>query len=487
MGQQLKTENGDCLSLMNTPTDPNVQKLHTWIETHEDQIVTALQGVLRIPSVEAASAGTGAPFGETVRQALDYTLALCDDLGFKTKNVDGYAGHAEMGAGEEMIAALGHLDVVPEGDRWEHEPYGAALEDGYLYARGSADDKGPTYAALFAAKAIMECGLPLKRRIRIIFGCNEESGFACVKHYFEVAQEERPLYAFTPDAGFPLIYAEKGIADLVFEKELPTGELPLRIMNAEGGRRPNMVPDFAEATVQGTPEALASAMETLGKFWDRNVTFERTGAGIVVQAVGKSAHGARPTLGDNAVARLARALATLELPEKKVWLQWVDEMVETTGASLGIAHTDDVAGPLTSNLGILETTGDNKVRVTFNIRYPVTWTLEELLEANRAVRENTGWTIAQTRNQPPLYVPLDKEPVATLLRVYQEETGDTESKPRTMGGGTYARATPNAVAYGAGFPNGSDGPAHEPDERIAVSTILNAAKIYAHAFYELAK
>ena len=170
-----------------------------------------------------------------------------------------------------------------------------------------------------------------------------------------------------------------------------------------------------------------------------------------------------------------------------MWLQWVAEMAETTGAALGIAHTDEIAGPLTSNLGILETTSDNKIQVTFNIRYPVTWTLDELLEANRSIREKTGWTIAHTRNQLPLYVPLDKEPVATLLRVYQEETGDLESKPQTIGGGTYARATPNAVAYGAGFPNGSDGPAHEPDERIAVSTIIDAAKIYAHAFYELAK
>ncbi len=469
------------------PTDPTVKRLHDWIDAHESEIVAALQGVLRIPSVEAPAAGPKAPFGQAVRDSLDYTLAFCEKLGFKTKDVDGYAGHAEMGEGAEMVAALGHIDVVPEGDRWEHEPYGATLEDGYIYARGSADDKGPTYAALFGAKAIMECGLPLKRRIRLIFGCNEESGFACVEHYFNVAKEERPVYAFTPDAGFPLIYAEKGIANLVFEKALPEGDLPLRIAMAEGGRRPNMVPDYAEATLVGKPDALTGAAEMLSKFWDKNVTFERTAEGIVVRAVGKSAHGARPQLGDNAVARLARALATVALPEKEVWLNWVAEMVDPTGTALGIAHTDDVAGPLTSNLGILETTPENRIRVTFNIRYPVTWTFAQLLEANKAVREKGNWTIADSHDQPPLYVPLDKEPVATLLRVYQEETGDLESKPGTMGGGTYARATPNAVAYGAGFPKSKDGPAHEPDERIAVSTVLNAAKIYAHALYELAR
>ena len=468
-------------------TDPTVQKLHYWIDAHADEMVAALQGVLRIPSVEAPRAGENAPFGAPVREALDYTIDLCQRLGFRTKDVAGYAAHAEIGQGAEMVAALGHLDVVPEGDRWVHEPYGAELDGGYIYARGASDDKGPTYAALFGAKAILECGVPLNRRIRIIFGCNEESGFGCVEHYFEVAKEERPRYAFTPDAGFPLIYAEKGIANLVLEKELPAPTGPLRIASASGGRRPNMVPDYAEAVLAGTPEALLQAAADLGKFWDRNVSFDVSADGITVRAIGKSAHGARPSGGDNAVARLARALSTLGLPETDVWLKWTAETVDTTGAALGIEKEDDIAGPLTSNLGILEYTNRNTVKITYNIRYPVTWNIRELLEAHRPVRESRGWTVAEHHDQPPLYVPLDKEPVAALLRVYQEETGDMVSKPGTMGGGTYARATPNAVAFGAGFPGGSDGPAHEPDERIAVANLVKAAKIYAHALFELAR
>jgi succinyl-diaminopimelate desuccinylase len=468
-------------------SDPQVQRLHDWIDSHTDEMVTALQGVLRIPSVEAPAAGDASPFGAPVREALDYTLKLCDKLGFRTKDVAGYAGHAEFGSGHEMIAALGHLDVVPEGDRWEHEPYGAQLDGGYIYARGASDDKGPTYAALFGAKAIMECRLPISRRIRVIFGCNEESGFGCVEHYFNVAKEERPLYAFTPDAGFPLIYAEKGIANLVLEKPLPAGDAPLRIARASGGRRPNMVPDAAKATLTGSPGALVRAAAELSKFWDKNVSHEVREDGILVKAVGKSAHGARPSLGDNAVARLARALASLNLPESDVWLDWAAETVDTTGAGLGISRTDDVAGPLTCNLGVLEYTDRNTVRLTYNIRYPVTWNIGELLETHMPVREAKGWELAEYHDQPPLYVPLDVEPVATLLRVYQEETGDTESKPGTMGGGTYARATPNAVAFGAAFPGGSDGPAHEPDERIAVESLVKAAKIYAHALYALAK
>ncbi len=466
--------------------DPDVQRLHAWIDEHSDEMVVALQGVLRIPSLEAPAVGDNAPFGRPVREALDYTLNLCGKLGFRTKDVGGYAGHAEFGAGDEMVAALGHLDVVPEGDRWKHPPYGAELDEGFLYARGASDDKGPTYAALFGAKAILDCGLPIRRRIRIIFGCNEESGFGCVKHYFEVAKEERPLYAFTPDAGFPLIYAEKGIANLILEKPLPAGDPSLRIVKASGGRRPNMVPDYASAWLAGTATRLKEASDRLNQFWDKNVTHDLDGEKIIVKAIGKSAHGAHPSAGDNAAARLGRALATLDLPDTEAWLNWVAETVDTTGAALGIAKSDDVAGALTSNMGILETT-DRSVRITYNIRYPVTWNIVELLEAHRPVREKGGWALAEITDQPPLFVPLDKEPVATLLRVYQEETGDTVTKPGTMGGGTYARATPNAVAFGAAFPDGSDGPAHEPDERIAVASLVKAAKIYAHALYELAR
>jgi succinyl-diaminopimelate desuccinylase len=449
-------------------------------------MLAALQSCLKIPSVQGEPA-PGAPFGQGCREALDYTLGLCQLLGFRTKDVEGYAGHAEFGTGEEMIAAIGHLDVVPEGEGWDHPPYGGEIVDGFIYSRGSADDKGPTYAALYGAKALLDSGVPLRRRVRLVFGCNEESGFGCVHHYWEVAKEERPVYAFTPDASFPLIYAEKGIANLVLEKRLPEAGSGLRIVRASGGLRPNMVPESAEAELAGSPAELYAAVAQLHRFWDRNVTVEPMEKGLIVRAQGKSSHGSRPAGGDNAIARLARALATLELADTEVWLNFVAEAVDPTGAALGIAARDDVAGPLTSNLGLLEYLPSNSVRLTYNIRYPVTSNIDAVLAGNRPVLERAGWTLAEHHDHPPLYVPLDQEPVATLLRVYREETGDTQSKPGTMGGGTYARATPRAVAFGAGFPGESDGPAHEANERFAVSSFLNAAKIYAHAFYELAR
>ncbi len=471
---------------MTVQLDSNVEKMHSWIDAHTDELVAALQGVLRIPSVEADPAGPEAPYGKHVRAALDYTLSLCEQMGFRVRDCDGYAGDAEFGSGDEYVGVLGHLDVVPEGDGWKDPPYSAVIHDGFIYARGSSDDKGPTYAALWAAKALMESDVQLKRRVRLIFGCNEESGFGCVHHYFEVRKEERPAVGFTPDAGFPLYYAEKGICNLLLEKAISAGDADLKVVSAKGGLRPNMVPDSAEAVLQGNETGIANALVELNKYWDKNITWKLEGSSIHIKALGKSAHGSTPREGDNAVERLFRCLRSLELPLDHEWLSQSFYSLETTGTVLGIAHTDDVAGPLTSNLGILDYDG-NRVQLTFNVRYPVTWVIDDVKTALSTYLETSGWSLADVHNQASLYVPLDTEPARTLLRVYQEETGDTTTKPATTGGGTYARATPHMVAYGAGFPGGSDGPAHQVDERIAIDTLVRSAKIFAHALYELAK
>ena len=247
-----------------------------------------------------------------------------------------------------------------------------------------------------------------------------------------------------------------------------------------------MVPDYASAVLTGPAEALEAASHVLADFWDKNVTVERIGEALHVNAGGKSAHAARPEGGDNAIARLARALASLQVKEWSAALDWINRTAVTTGAALGIAHTDDVAGPLTSNLGLIGTTEQGRIELIYNVRYPVTWSFDLLLNNLNPVIAAAGWTLDASSDAPPLYVPQDKEPVKTLLRVYREETGDMESQPGTMGGGTYARATPHAVAYGAMFPGGSDGPAHEPNERIAIASLVKAAKIYAHALYALA-
>ena len=97
--------------------------------------------------------------GESAEDALDFVLELADSMGFKTKNIDNVIGYAEYGKGDEMVAVLGHLDVVPAGDGWETEPFRLVEKDGALYGRGVMDNKGPMMACLYALNEIKDEGI----------------------------------------------------------------------------------------------------------------------------------------------------------------------------------------------------------------------------------------------------------------------------------------------------------------------------------------
>jgi succinyl-diaminopimelate desuccinylase len=465
-------------------------ELERWVDDHRDEIITETQAILRIPSVEdKGTAGPGKPFGKAIANALQHTLRLCDRLGMHTENFGGYAGHAEFGEGDEIAAMLGHLDVVPAGSGWKYDPWGATIADGWIYGRGTADDKGPTYAALFGAKAVLdlsrEKGVRLSRRIRLIFGCDEESGWQCMAHYFGAAGQPKPTVAFTPDAYFPLIYAEKGSFTAIIERDVFHAPGPPVVLTAfESGLRANMVPDEARATLGGVTERVTAAEAALQSI--PGITVERNGI-LSVHAAGKAAHGSRPEKGENAGVKLMNALVAanvLSLPETE-WLTDLARRGAPDGSEVGIAGKDEVTGPLTCNLGVMEY-ANGVVRATFNVRYPATWDGEETIGKFRASVEATGWRVAEYHHTPPLYVPKDREPVKTLLRVYREHTGDMQD-PLTIGGRTYATSVaPVGVAFGAALPGEPD-VAHQADERFSVERLILCAKIYAHALYEMAK
>ena len=76
--------------------------------------------------------------------------------------------------------------------------------------------------------------------------------------------------------------------------------------------------------------------------------------------------------------------------------------------------------------------------------------------------------------------------VETLMDVYARHSGDKESQPLVIGGGTYARAVPHAVAFGPAFP-GDPETEHQADESVPLESLVKAAKIYAEAIYLLTK
>ncbi|QSO53425.1 dipeptidase PepV [Alicyclobacillus curvatus] len=455
--------------------------LEAFIEEHRARIVTSLQELLRIPSVEGAYV-PGQPFGPEVANALKYVLQLASQHGFAVTNVDGYAGHVEFGTGDDYVAVLSHLDVVPAGGNWSYPPFAAEIHDGKIYARGAIDDKGPALSTLWALIGLKALGYAPKRKIRLIFGLDEESGWKCVQHYF--SQQPLPLGGFTPDADFPLIHAEKGVATIRIEVPADAQSMNPKVLSFDGGQRSNMVPDLASAIVDCHSETAALEWEQKlhkeARARDWNVHINVTGAHIEIIVNGTSAHGSTPDAGVNAITRLASLLSTQSISNASMWR--VISLIDTKGKTLGIESSDNVTGHLTSNVGRAYLDEGNYVFLV-NIRYPIDETGNELLQRVQQTLSDK-WSIQLAGDMPPLFVPLDHPVVEALSRVYEQTTGQP-AIPLAIGGATYARAIPNAVAFGALFPNQLD-LAHQADEFWAVDDYLRCIEIYAHAMLELA-
>ena len=204
---------------------------------------------VRFDSSQAAPL-PGMPFGKGAADCLAHFLRLAESMGFETHNYDNYVGEAVWGEGE-AFAILAHLDVVPAGDGWTHPPFAGEIADGKLYGRGTMDDKGPAIVCLYCLKALKDAGFAPRRTIRLIVGCNEENGWECIAHYNRVAR--MPESGFSPDADFPVIYAEKGILHVCLRFALP--DAPFSALY--GGERANMVCDRAMA--EGGPFDAARA------------------------------------------------------------------------------------------------------------------------------------------------------------------------------------------------------------------------------------
>lgn len=189
------------------------QEILKKVEALSEDMIQDILKVVRIDSVES-EAKEGMPFGEGVANALDMALSIAKKLGFQTKNIDGYMGYAQYGEGEDYIGIIGHLDVVPVGDGWNHPPFSGYIdENGRIFSRGILDNKGPIMSCLYALYAIKELHISLSKPVRILFGTDEESGFEDLTYY--LTKEKPPVMGWTPDCKYPVVYGERGRAKLM--------------------------------------------------------------------------------------------------------------------------------------------------------------------------------------------------------------------------------------------------------------------------------
>ncbi len=466
-------------------------QFNDFLDQNQSHMEQALLELLAIESVECGPA-PNAPFGTEVANALAKTAALATGLGLTAINKTYYT-NVDIGEVKEPYTAVGiltHVDVVPVGEGWNFAPLGQMVDD-KIYGRGTLDDKGPTIAILYALAAVKNSGLPLSKPVRLVVGGNEESGFQCVHKY---VAEDIPLWGgFSPDGHFPVIFAEKGIAQFDNSVEFDTNYKPqddaVVIKEITAGTVVNAVPGKAQAILN-----VKEHQERLNQIIGNHVKTKQIGlqrlpdGDILLTAIGKSAHGSTPDRGESAIKTLLEVVLALPLPQdsKTAWLQSVYKLFAANyyGEPAGVACTDQVSGKLTLNLGVLRLQG-SQGSLEIDLRYPVTADFNTIQAKLQKTAETNGLSLTCSEHKQPLYVKQDSPLVQSLLHIYQTEA-DPNAQPLAIGGGTYCRAMENFVAFG---PIGVDDEdtMHQADENIGRKHLLFLAKLYAEAIYQLAK
>ena len=445
----------------------------TIMQSYFNDIVRSTAEILKFDSSMKAPEGENGefPFGKETADCLGYFLDLAKSLGFEMKNYDNYVGEVVFGEGEEF-AILAHLDVVPAGNGWKYPPFGGVINDDVsdggvegmkIWGRGAMDDKTPAIVCLYALKAMKDEGILPKRKIKLIVGCNEESGWKCIEHYKKVAQ--MPKEGFTPDANFPVIYAEKGI--LHFTMSFPVNEAPMSALKA--GERVNMVCDKAVAIL--TKAAGAKLVGYENPIAGTRLSYDNTTN--ILRVDGKSAHASAPSRGANALQAMLAFLGSFHEDCRYAYELLFED-------ALGLKTLQDETGVLTfaPNLASWK---DGVLSITCDIRFPATFAKETVLER----LEETGVAVEVLNYQAPLYNDPEGALISTLMGVYNGVTGKN-AKPIAIGGGTYARALPCGCAFGPEM-EGDEDTIHQANEYVSFASIRLMSEIYYKAICAIAE
>lgn len=455
-------------------------------QSQEKDYLNDLTALMKIPSVRDDSAATDEyPLGPRPAQALAAFLEMAEQDGFRTKNIDNVVGYAEWGEGDETLAILAHLDVMPAGKGWDTDPFDPVIKDGNLYGRGASDDKGPGMAAYYALKYLKDQDVVFNKRVRFIVGTDEESNWTGMHRYFEV--EPAPTLGFSPDAEFPVINGEKGQVSLKVGAPATNGDQYV-LASFHSGLRFNMVPREAVALV--TVPDRDEVMAAFTQFVDDNPitgTAEEITDGLRLTVIGKAAHGMEPEQGINAGTYLAKFLDQYDFAGgAKSFIHFLAKYLhlDTRMAGFDGAFTDPVMGELTMNAGILNFDQEKGADIDMNFRFPKGITPDELAANVKQVTDQLGMTVKQGPAQKPHYVDPDDPIVKTLMQAYINQTGDQDAKPEVVGGGTYGRLMKRGVAFGALMPQ-TPNTMHQANEFQPVADLIKSMAIYMEAINNL--
>lgn len=464
------------------------KQIEEYFEAHKDEMIKDICDLVRIKS-DRESPKDGMPFGEGPAKALEAALNIAKKMGFKTSNYDNYVGAIDFNEKEKQLDILAHLDVVPVSDDWKvTKPFEPIIKDGKLYGRGTADDKGPAMAALYAIKAVKDLNIPLSKNVRIILGTDEECGSSDIKHYYE-KEVEAPM-TFSPDADFPVINIEKGGLHSPFESKFVEDTKLPRIISMTSGVKVNVVPDKATAIVEGfKEEEINKYCEAAAKKTGVKFTVNKENGNFVIHAKGAGAHASTPQNGNNALTGMLELLACMPCAQSEGFkkLSVVNKLFphgDFKGEACGVKMSDELSGELTMTLNIFEytTTG---LSGTFDCRAPLCATNKNLRDVIRDNMAKGDITLAPDDMFAAHHVDGNSKFVKTLLKCYEEYSG-LKGECIAIGGGTYVHHLENGVAFGCTMP-GTDNNLHGDDEFAVVDELVLSAKMFTQVIIDLCK
>lgn len=423
-------------------------------QNYKKELLYLLKEWISIPSIyDESTLSKDMPFGQNVSDALLWFEKLGRNNNFTVENVDNHAVYIEYGQGSEHIDIFGHCDVVNVSQDWSSNPFELKVDNDKLIARGVSDNKGPMIACFLALKMIRDLDIKLNRKVRLIVGGNEESGFKCIKHYY--SKEPYGVCGFTPDAKFPVLNGEKGAGSIFLKLDIEDKDLIVT-----GGLEHNTIPN---------------------KVIIKNINKDKKS---IVNGIG--GHSSKP---QNAINPIPKALIKLYDELNKKWMLDLYNLINEENVN-GKLFELDIEGKcgILSIVPTVINVKDGFVEVILNVRYPENIKFEEIIKnINNYIDKNNmeKFNVSGKEVKKSNYINEKSQLVKTLHDIYIKYSEDTKSVIRVTSAGSYASEMNNAVIYGCEFPSGGFGNIHQDNEFASLEKLTISISIYADAIVSL--
>ena len=461
------------------------QRIEDWFKVHSDKMVEDLGRLVSVRSVKGPQ-GEGEPYGPGSREALRLAGSILEEQGFSVSEFEDMVITSDFGAQPMEMGILAHLDVVDAGEGWDTDPYKLHVKEGIMLGRGVVDNKGPAVAAIYAMRCARDLLRQPARGFRLILGSGEESGCDDIENY--LGKNAPPRHVFTPDAEYPVVNTEKGRAAVFFGASWDKETTLPRVVSIDGGKTMNVVPNRAEAVVEGftVKEVEMFCMVSAARTGTK-ITVHAGERGEVITVEGRSAHAASPENGVNAQTALLDMLANMPLAPGRGFdhicaLNRLFPHGEHSGKALGIAMGDDITGALTVNFGVLRFT-ETDFAANLDSRTPACADEVDLLGMFRSAFEKEGVALTNSRMTKCHHTPEDSPFIKTLLRIYNDYMGEP-GHCLAVGGQTYVHGVPGGVAFGIER-SGADNNIHGANEFLSIEQFTLDARMFAQAIIDI--